>query len=99
MFSLTLIYNDYDMNLGEKYIVDCFQLPGIHKFTQLNDYLIINKLIDPYRSDYTRHHSTEIEILNVFDNVLQRLSKHRPRQSLQLDVSAAFDTIDHEIWK
>ena len=54
-------------------------------------------MIDPYRSDYTRHHSTEIEILNVFDNVLQRLSKYRPRQSLQLGVSADFDTIDYEI--
>ena len=33
----------------------------------------------------------------MFDNVLQRLSKHRPRQFLQLDVSADFDTIDYEI--
>ena len=54
-------------------------------------------MLDPYRSDYTRHHSTEIEILNVFDNVFQRLSKYRPRQSLQLDVSADFDTIVYEI--
>ena len=63
-------------------------------FTQLSDYLIRNKLLDPYQSDYTHHHSTETEILNVFDKVLQRLSKHRPHQFLLLDLSAAFDTID-----
>ena len=39
--------------------------------------------------------AAETAILNVFDNVLQRLSKHRPHQFI--DLSAAFDTIDHEI--
>ena len=66
-------------------------------FTQLSNYLIRNKLIDQYQSTYTRHHSTETAILNVFDNLLQRLSKHRPHQFLLLDLSAAFDNIDHEI--
>ena len=66
-------------------------------FTQLSDYLIRNKLLDLYQSTYTRHHSTETAILNVFDKVLLKLSKHRPHQFLLLDLSAAFDTIDHEI--
>ena len=66
-------------------------------FTQLSDYLVRNKLLDPYQSAYTRHHSTETAILNVFDKVLIKLSKHRPHQFLLLDLSAAFDTIDHEI--
>ena len=66
-------------------------------FTQLCDYLIRNKLLDPYQSAYTHHHSTETAILNVFDKVLKKLSKHRPHQFLLLDLSAAFDTIDHEI--
>ena len=66
-------------------------------FTQLSDYLIRNKLLDPYQSAYTRHHSTETAIINVFDKVLQRLSKHRPHQFLLLDLSAAFDNINHEI--
>ena len=65
-------------------------------FTKLSDYLIRNKLFGLYQSAY-RHHSTESAILNMFDNVLQRLSKHRPHQFLLLDLSAAFDTIDHEI--
>ena len=54
-------------------------------------------MLDPYQSAFTHHHSTETAILNVFDKVLQRLSKHRPHQFLLLDLSAAFDTIDHEI--
>ena len=54
-------------------------------------------MLDPYESAYTRHHSTETAILNVFDKVLHRLSKHRPHQFLLLDLSAAFDIIDHEI--
>ena len=54
-------------------------------------------MLDPYQSAYTRHHSTETAILNVFDKVLQRLSKHHPHQFLLLYLSAAFDIIDHEI--
>ena len=54
-------------------------------------------MLDPYQSAYTHHHSTETAILNVFDKILQRLSKYRPHQFLFLDLSAAFDTIDHEI--
>ena len=54
-------------------------------------------MLDPYQSAYTRHHSTETAILNVFDKVLLKLSKHRPHQFLLLDLSAAFDNIDHEI--
>ena len=54
-------------------------------------------MLDPYQIAYTCHHSIEIAILNVFDKVLQRLSKHRPHQFLLLDLSAAFDTIYHEI--
>ena len=57
------------------------------EFTQLSDYLIRNKLLHPYQSAYTRHHRTEPAILNVFDKVLQRLSKHRPHQFLLLDFS------------
>ena len=33
----------------------------------------------------------------MFDNVLQRLSKQCQHQFLLLDLSAAFDTIDHEM--
>ena len=54
-------------------------------------------MLAPYQSTYTRHHSTDTAILNVFDYVLQRLSKHRPHQFLLLDVSAAFDTINHDM--
>ena len=54
-------------------------------------------MLDPYQSAYTRHHSTATAIINVFDNVNQRLSKHRQHQFLLLDLSAAFDIIVHEI--
>ena len=54
-------------------------------------------MLDPYYSAYTRHRSTETAILNVFDKVLQRLSKHRPHQFLLLDLSSGLDIIDHEI--
>ena len=54
-------------------------------------------MLNAYQSAYTRFHSTETSFLNVFDKVLQTLSKHRPHQFLLLDLSAAFDTIDHEI--
>ena len=54
-------------------------------------------MIDPYQSAYIHHHTTETVIINIFDNVLQILSKHRQHQFLIVDLSDVFDTIDHEI--
>ena len=81
------------------------QLPTIAKllekvvYFQLNNYLHTYQLIDKYQSAYRLHHSTETSVLHVIDNVIKSLDIHSNIQLLLLDLSAAFDTLDHIILK
>ena len=62
---------------------------------QLNNYLLTNKLIDDYQSAYRVNHSTETTVIHVIDNILRSLDVNKPIQLLLLDLSAAFDMINH----
>ena len=79
------------------------QLPTIAKIlekivsNQLNNYLLTNKLIDDYKSAYRVNHSTETTVIHVIDNILRSLDVNKHIQLLLLDLSAAFDTLDHSI--
>ena len=64
---------------------------------QLIDHLIRNKLMDTYQSAYRKFHSTETALLKVQNDILMGMDKGKVAMLLLLDMSAAFDTIDHEI--
>ena len=66
-------------------------------FKQLIHYLEINNIIDPFQSAYRPNHSTETCLNHVISNILNSLDTGSPIQLLLLDISAAFDTLDHDI--
>ena len=47
------------------------------------------------QSAYKKFHSTESALLNVENDVLLNIKKGRVTALILLDLSAAFDTIDH----
>ena len=47
------------------------------------------------QSAYRPHHSTETALLHTFDNILNSADRSQPTLVVSLDLSAAFDTIDH----
>ena len=64
---------------------------------QLQQHLCDNGLMDMYQSAYRKDHSTETAVLSVLDS-LQMTSDERCISVLALlDLSAAFDTLDHSI--
>ena len=65
--------------------------------SRLNDHLTANKLLNPYQSAYTKFHSTETTLLSVHDSIIKSISKRQLTALCLLDLSAAFDTIDHDI--
>ena len=65
-------------------------------FKQLIHFLEINNLIDPFQSSYRPNHSTETCLNHVISNILNSLATESPIQLLLLDLSAAFDTLDHD---
>ena len=64
---------------------------------QLKDYLCKNNLIDMYQSAYVSNRSTETALLKVKSDVLNAVDRQEVVFLVMLDLSAAFDTIDHAL--
>ena len=54
-----------------------------------------NHLSNPLQSAYRKHHSTESALLKVHNDILISMDKGEVAALTLLDLSAAFDTIDH----
>ena len=64
---------------------------------QLLDYLSTAGLLPKLQSAYRKHHSTETAVLRVLADILQALDSGNIAALALLDLSAAFDTVDHAI--
>ncbi|XP_028395747.1 uncharacterized protein LOC114519775 [Dendronephthya gigantea] len=64
---------------------------------QLMNYLDENKLHEKFQSAYKPRHSTETALLRVQSDILQDLDNGNSVILVLLDLSAAFDTVDHSI--
>jgi len=65
---------------------------------QTTDHVDGNHLSDEYQSSYKRHHSTETALVKVQSDILQSLDNNKAVFLVLLDMSAAFDTVDHDIF-
>jgi hypothetical protein len=64
---------------------------------QLSSHLVSNDLLTPHQSAYRPGHSTETVTLRILNDILCSLDENKISVLLLLDLSAAFDTIDHKI--
>ena len=62
---------------------------------QLNIYLSTNGLHEPQQSAYKTLHSTETAVLKVQNDIMLSLDKGKHVILILLDLSAAFDTVNH----
>ena len=63
---------------------------------QLVAYLEANNLLPRYQSAYRRHHSTETTVLQIIYDALYGAGQGEVTLLRMLDMSAAFDTDDHD---
>ena len=66
-------------------------------FRQLVVYLDSNNLIPKFQSGFRKHHSTESATLRVLSDIYSAIDNGKIALLALLDVSAAFDTVDHDI--
>ena len=64
---------------------------------QLNSHLASNNLLEKHQSAYRQGHSTETALLDVTSTLLENADNGKVSILSLLDLSAAFDTIDHKI--
>ena len=64
---------------------------------QLVNYLEDNKLIPSLQSAYLKNHSCETALGKVTNDIQKMLNENKAVVLVQLDLSAAFDTVDHEV--
>src|SRR3977135_3127553 len=64
---------------------------------QLNGYLSSSVHYEAYQSAYQPHHSTETALLHVQNDILTSIDNKEITLLVLLDLSDAFDTVDHTI--
>ena len=64
---------------------------------RLREHLAIHHLVPPFQSAYMPHHSIETALLRVFNDLLLTIDKGQGDLLVLLYLSAAFDTVDHDI--
>jgi hypothetical protein len=64
---------------------------------QLNHHFRKNSLQDARQSAYRQYHSTETLLTKIHNDIMTNMSKGNITMLVMLDLSAAFDTIDHTI--
>ena len=64
---------------------------------QLISYINENNLNETFQSAYKQYHSTETALIRVHNDILSAIDNRGTVILLLLDLSAAFDTVDHDI--
>ena len=64
---------------------------------QLSNHLLTNNVFYSHQSAYRAGHSTETALLKIVNDLLSALDEDKVSLLSLLDLSAAFDTIDHSI--
>ena len=64
---------------------------------RLLEHMKENHLLDTLQSAYKKAHSTEIALLRVQNDILTSTDQKRGTFLILLDLSAAFDTVDHDL--
>ena len=88
------------MNLLLLKIIVLFLLSKVFErviYNHINNYFVSNNLYYECQYGFRKKHSTERAALNVVDSIINRMELGHTPITVYLDLSEAFDTLDHSI--
>ena len=65
---------------------------------RLVEHMRQNTIMEKFQSAYKAYHSTETALLRVYNDVMFNIDRGNGTSLVLLDLSAAFETIDHQIF-
>lgn len=75
----------------------CQKILGRTVFEHLQSFLNSHNIFEKFQSGFKTHHSTETALLKMLNDILLITDSGDPAVLLLLDLTAAFDTVDHSI--
>jgi len=66
-------------------------------FNQISDFVLRNSLLSKKQSGFRRKHSCVTALIEVIENIRQRIDDNETCFLILLDHTKAFDTVDHEL--
>ena len=66
-------------------------------YNRLYDFLNKNKLLNPNQYGFRKNHSTDLALVHIFDKITNAMANKENVIGLFLDLSKAFDTLNHAI--
>ena len=88
------IYNNYRPITNTAFFAKLLEKAALN---QINRHINSQDLHAPTQSGYRKHHSCETATLKVVNDIKEQIRKGNITALLLLDLSAAFDTVDHAI--
>ena len=91
---LDRIYNNYRPVSNLPYVSKLVEKAALDQF---NHHCNTKQLMPDYQSAYRASYSTETALLRFHHDILQRMENQQITSFVALDLSAAFDTVHHEV--
>ena len=91
---LDLLYKNYRPVSNLQYVS---KLTEKVVFNQVYDHMASNAIFPALQSSYRQFHSTETAPIKVMNDILLKMNSKHVTMLILLDLSAAFDTVDHRI--
>ena len=66
-------------------------------FEQIHTHMMTHSLYPEFQSAYRKNHSTETALVRVMNDILMKMNTQEVTLLIMLDLSAAFDMVNHNI--
>ena len=91
---LDLLYKNYRPVSNLQYVS---KLTEKMAFEQIHTHMMTHSLYPEFQSAYPKNHSTETALVRVMNDILMKMNTQEVTLLVMLDLSAAFDTVNHNI--